>query len=88
MNKVVGGEDPMQAKVGEVPVPESENQRVGRSGYHDFYVAYDPATHQDKYYGAGAGGYYVYDVSNIHDPKLHHVDHGDGRRVARAHVHT
>ncbi len=70
MNKVVAGGDPMQAKVGEVPVPESENQRVGRSGYHDFYVAYDPATHQDKYYGAGAGGYYVYDVSNIHEPKL------------------
>ena len=23
------------------------------SGYHDFYVAYDPATHQDKFYGAG-----------------------------------
>src|SRR5207302_4888080 len=30
-------------------------------GYHDFYVAYDPATHQDKFYGAGLGGYFVYD---------------------------
>jgi hypothetical protein len=39
-------------------------------GYHDFYIAYDAATHQDKFYGAGLGGYYVYDVTDLKNPKL------------------
>ena len=43
---------------------------MGRFGYHDFYLAYDPATHQDKFYGAGRGGYYVYDITDIKQPKL------------------
>jgi hypothetical protein len=69
--KVLAGGDPTQWKVGEVPVPDTrENTPLGRQGYHDFYVAYDAATHQDKFYGAGRGGYYVYDVSTIAEPKL------------------
>jgi len=39
-------------------------------GYHDFYVAYDPASHQDRMYGAGASGYYVYAVTRLDEPKL------------------
>ena len=39
-------------------------------GYHDFYVGYDPARRQDKFYGAGGGGYYVYDVTKPEEPKL------------------
>ena len=39
-------------------------------GYHDMYVAYDPASHQDKFYGAGYSGYFVYDVTRPEDPKL------------------
>jgi len=39
-------------------------------GYHDFYVGYEPASHQDRFYGAGAGGYYVYDISDLANPKL------------------
>src|SRR5262245_24961537 len=39
-------------------------------GYHDMYVAYDPASKQDKFYGAGNGGYYVYDVTRPEEPKL------------------
>ena len=43
----------------------------GRGGYHDFYVGYDPATQQDKFYGAGGhGGYYVFDVTKPDEPKL------------------
>ena len=69
--KVIAGGDPTQWKVGEVPVPDTrENTPLGRQGYHDFYVAYDAATHQDTFYGAGRGGYYVYDVSNVTEPKL------------------
>ena len=41
-------------------------------GYHDFYIGYDPATRQDKFYGAAGGGYYIYDVTHIgtEEPKL------------------
>ena len=68
MNKVVTAKDSATWKIGEIPVPEQTTIR--RSGYHDFYVGYDPATHQDKFYGAGAGGYYIYDVSIVTQPKL------------------
>src|SRR5678815_1032649 len=37
-------------------------------GYHDFYVGYDPGTHQDKFYGAGLGGYSVWDVTHPESP--------------------
>jgi hypothetical protein len=67
------------------PVPDLPAQAAGDTtkvttsgitlfprSYHDFYVGYDPATHQDKFYGAGQGGYYVFDISNIgkDEPKL------------------
>jgi len=42
---------------------------MGRA-YHDFYVAYDPATRQDKFYGPGYTGYQVYDVSVPERPRL------------------
>jgi hypothetical protein len=71
LGKVLAGGDPASWKVGEFPVPETQaNSRFGRFGYHDFYLAYDAATHQDKFYGAGRGGYYVYDITNIRQPKL------------------
>jgi hypothetical protein len=59
--------DPRQGLIGLVPVPESP---TGPGFYHDFYLGYDPATHLDKFYGAGQGGYYVYDVSRPESPKL------------------
>jgi hypothetical protein len=68
MEKFLGG-DPNQGLIGSVPVP-IPGTSGGMRGYHDFYVGYDPATHQDKFYGAGAGGYYVYDVTNTSAPKL------------------
>src|SRR5206468_8014551 len=40
------------------------------TGYHDFYVGYDPASHQDRFYGAGAQGYYVYDITDLSAPRL------------------
>jgi hypothetical protein len=71
MGKVLAGGDPKAWKIGEVPVPETAvSSRFGRFGYHDFYLAYDPATHQDKFYGAGRGGYYVYDITQPEQPKL------------------
>src|SRR5262249_16204793 len=69
MDKFLSG-DPNQGLTGQVPVPENATTGGGMRGYHDFYVGYDPATHQDKFYGAGAGGYYVYDGTNTSDIKL------------------
>ena len=57
----------------------AETTMLGRSGYHDFYIAYDPATHQDKFYGAGRGGYYVYDVTDIGAAQAPDLDHRVGR---------
>ncbi len=71
MAKVVAGGDPAQWKVSQITVPSTpDNASLGMSGYHDFYVAYDPATHQDKFYGAGRGGYYLYDITDVRQPKL------------------
>ena len=44
-------------------------KQIGGGGYHDFYVGYDPATQQDKFYGAGLGGYSVWDVTQPETPK-------------------
>ena len=74
--------DPNQGLVSKIPLPGSPfgttNPGPGVAeliakavpGYHDFYVAYDPASHQDRMYGAGASGYYVYDVTRLDEPKL------------------
>ena len=68
LGKVVSGADPSTWLVGEVPNPTPFKQ-IGAGGYHDFYVGYDPATHQDKFYGAGLGGYSVWDVTHPNAPK-------------------
>jgi len=59
-----GSADP----IGKVPNGPDPNQR---QGYHDMYLAYDPATKLDKFYGAGLDvGYFVYDVTAPENPKL------------------
>ncbi|MBI4419391.1 MAG: hypothetical protein HY560_01085, partial [Gemmatimonadetes bacterium] len=55
--------------VGKVGVPEGA-VRDGNRGWHDFYAGYDPATKQDKLYAAGAGGMYLFDVTDLANPKL------------------
>ncbi len=59
--------DAGQGLVAQIPNPDSTGQF---KGYHDFYVAYDALRKRDVFYGAGLGGYYIYDVSNLADPKL------------------
>ena len=79
--KVLAGGDTANGRVGRIPVPPVTRPDGRNAGtYHDMYVAYDPATHQDKFYGAGwqdqpnswnqLGYYVVYDVSRPEDPKL------------------
>jgi hypothetical protein len=66
MDKLLAG-DKDQGLVGTVPIPPgphwdealpgmNSSKPLSISGYHDFYVGYDPATHQDKFYGVGAAG--------------------------------
>jgi hypothetical protein len=50
-------------------IPTHEPESVRRS-YHDHYVAWHPDSGQDRFYGGGSGGYYVYDITDIHDPKI------------------
>jgi hypothetical protein len=65
--KVVTSPDSSTWLVGSVPNPTPFRQ-IGGGGYHDFYVGYDPASRQDKFYGAGLGGYSVWDVTHPESP--------------------
>jgi hypothetical protein len=67
LGKVVSGADSGSWLIGGVPNPTPFRQ-IGAGGYHDFYVGYDPATKQDKFYGAGLGGYSVWDVTHPEQP--------------------
>ncbi|MBI4501000.1 MAG: hypothetical protein HY700_07545 [Gemmatimonadetes bacterium] len=62
--------DPNQGLIGKVPNPQPVNDPNASRGYHDSYVGFDPVTQQDRFYGAGAGGFYVYDVTDLQNPKL------------------
>ena len=66
MDAVLNNED--YALVGRVPVAQSEN--MWSRGYHDFYVGYHPESGQDRFYGGGGSGYYVYDVTDLTAPEL------------------
>lgn len=67
---LTGDED--DGLVGRIPLPEP---RGAPRGYHDAYVAYHPASGQDRFYGGGPemtylGGNFVYDVSEPSKPRL------------------
>ena len=64
LGKVVAG-DAENALVGQIPNPNE-----GRRAYHDFYAAWHPDTGQDRFYGGGVGGYYVYDITSLDSPEL------------------
>ena len=49
-----------------VPNPESTNYRT----WHDTYLGYLPDAAQDRFYGAGGGGFHVYDVTDLENPRL------------------
>lgn len=68
LGKFVEGKDDIIA--GEVPVPELPNTAGQGAFYHDFYVGYHPDSQQDRFYGGGRGGYFVYDVTKTDTPDL------------------
>ncbi len=78
MARVVSGEA-ARSLAGKIPVPgdlltsvyiPGYTRPIRIRGYHDMYVGYDPASRQDRFYGAGSGGYYVYDVTNPENPRI------------------
>ena len=85
IDKVVAGGDPAAWRVGRVPigadasmlgprrVPPGVNPAsvpAPQATYHDFHIQYDPANQRDVFYGAGAGGLWLYDVSDLNNVKL------------------
>lgn len=54
--------------IARVPVAQSED--MWSRGYHDFYVAYHPESGQDRFYGGGGSGYYVYNITDLANPEL------------------
>ncbi len=64
----VGGEGGGDALVARIPVG-MPGESVLR-GYHDMYVGFHPDTEQDRFYGGGTGGYYVYNVTDLENPTL------------------
>ena len=70
---VLAGSKGADGLVGRIPLPEGTEAPIvvpGFTGYHDFCVGYDPASHQDRFYGAGAQGYYIYDITDLSAPRL------------------
>ncbi len=65
MGKLVEG-DAKNALIGRIPTPAEDSRR----GYHDFYAGFHEETDTDRFYGGGTGGYYVYDFTDIDNPKL------------------
>ena len=69
LGKIVEGASPEEALAGRIPNPQVSATSPG-SGYHDFYVGYHPDTDEDRFYGGGTGGYYVYDITSLEAPEL------------------
>lgn len=55
-----------EALIARIPNPDDS----GRRGYHDFYAGYHVETAQDRFYGGGTGGYYVYNITDLDNPEL------------------
>jgi hypothetical protein len=82
MDKVVSGADSSTWKVGEVPNPTPFMGRRRTGSFHDFYVGYNDTMHRDEFYGAGLGGYSVWDITNIAAPKALFTITGMGLEAA------
>lgn len=65
LGRVVEG-DAENALVGNIPNPGND----GKGSYHDFYLGYDTDSDQDRFYGGGTGGYYVYNITDLDNPEL------------------
>ncbi len=69
LGRVVGG-DLDNALVAQIPLPEVPGRSGRRTSYHDLYASWHPATGEDRFYGGGTGGYYIYDITDLANPQL------------------
>lgn len=83
LSKVVSG-DVENAFAANIPIPGPEGTRLS---YHDFYASFHPDSGEDRFYGGGSGGYYVYDISNIEAPEIRVTLNGISG-VRRGHTFT
>jgi hypothetical protein len=72
------------ALAGRIPVPGAN---PGTRGYHDFYAGYHPDSGQDRFYGGGSGGYFIYDFTDLEEPELL-VTLTNIRGITRGHTFT
>lgn len=56
------------AEVATLTLPEK--QANTEYGFHSVYVQYEPETESDRLVASGAGGYWVFDVTNVQAPSL------------------
>jgi hypothetical protein len=70
MGRFLDGDD-ADGLVAQLEVPETPiGEALGFSGWHDFYAAYHPESGEDRFYGGGSGGYFVFDITNLEAPEL------------------
>ncbi len=69
LERVASG-DVANSLIAEVPLPEVPGESNRRTSYHDLYAAWHPDTKQDRFYGGGTGGYYVYNITDLDNPEL------------------
>ena len=69
LRKAVSG-DIENSYVATIPTPEKDDITGSRRYYHDHYAAFHPDTGEDRFYGGGNDGYYIYDISDIENPEL------------------
>lgn len=62
--------DAEDALIAEIPLPEVPGRSSRQTSYHDLYAAFHPDTGEDRFYGGGTGGYYIYDISDLQNPQL------------------
>ncbi len=65
LSALISGREPLVARY---PTPELIDTMY--TGFRDAYAAFDPVSQQDRLYGAGAGGYYIYDVTDLTLPSI------------------
>ena len=53
--------------VAKIPTGDSASDR---RGYHDFYAGYHPDTGEDRFYGGGTGGDFIYNITDLEEPEL------------------
>ena len=84
MDRFLSG-DAKQGLIGGVPMPNADSR--SNFGYHDIHVEFDSSSKQVRFYGAGNGGFYIFDVTRPESPAfLTGIPTINGVAVQRAHT--